>query len=185
MIACAAAMRALAAAGSIFLPHCAITSWMNWLRRRPPQGASIGRRPLPPQQFLDIPQQAVVGRKPNRVLHPAFFQHFVNFRFGKRGVGPKHHFLPQFLLVVDLRQRHFGPVLGNMQVSRPQMSVEEAMMKRRASFGDGSCHVNSYLTEHKHFRNVASLPGRTKLEADPRYCYVALAVRDQLILPCY
>src|SRR6266851_3289600 len=73
------------------------------------------------QYFLDVSQQAAVRGKPNRMFHSPFFQRFVDLRFGKRGIGSKHHFLPQFLLALDLWQKHFIPVLGTMYVAGPQL----------------------------------------------------------------
>jgi hypothetical protein len=45
------------------------------------------------QQFLNVPQQVVVRRKPNRIFHSPLLQRFVDLRFRKRGIGSKRHFL--------------------------------------------------------------------------------------------
>jgi len=37
------------------------------------------------------------------------------------GMGPKHHFLTQFLPELNLCQKHFHPVLGTVYVARPQL----------------------------------------------------------------
>jgi hypothetical protein len=63
-----------------------------------------------------------LARKPNRIFHPEILHRFVDLRFGKRGIGPKHHFLAQFLLALDLRKKHFLPVLGAMYVPRSQLA---------------------------------------------------------------
>jgi hypothetical protein len=45
----------------------------------------------------------------------------VDLRFGKLRRGPKHHFLPHFLLALDFWQKHFVPVLGTVCVAGPQL----------------------------------------------------------------
>ena len=45
----------------------------------------------------------------------------VNFRFGKLGIGSKHHFHSQFLSVLDLWQKQLIPVLSTVHVAGPQL----------------------------------------------------------------
>src|ERR1700687_1613064 len=73
------------------------------------------------QKFFNVAHQVVIRRKPNRIFHSPFFHRFVDLRFGKRGIGPKHHFFTPFLLPFDFWQKHFLPVLGAMHVARPQL----------------------------------------------------------------
>lgn len=59
-----------------------------------------GRMTGPPcracQQLLSVARQVVIRRRPNRTLHSPLFHRFVDLRFDKRGIDPKHHFLSQF-----------------------------------------------------------------------------------------
>jgi hypothetical protein len=73
------------------------------------------------QEFRDVALQTVVRRNPNRIFHAPFFQRFVDLRFGKRGIGSKHHFLTQCLLALDLGQKHFVPVFGTVHVAGSQL----------------------------------------------------------------
>ncbi|HEY5177269.1 MAG TPA: hypothetical protein VII95_17050 [Terriglobales bacterium] len=58
----------------------------------------------PRQQLRDVALQAIVGGYANGILHAPLLQYLVNLRFGKGGIGAKHHFLTEFLLALDLRQ---------------------------------------------------------------------------------
>src|ERR1017187_9613361 len=73
------------------------------------------------QQFIDVSLQTSVGRKPDRILHPALFQFLVDLRLGEGGIGPKHYFLAELLLALDFWQKYFVPVLGTVYVARPQL----------------------------------------------------------------
>src|SRR5208282_2553282 len=57
----------------------------------------------PRQQLRDVALQAVIRGNPNRILHTSLLQSIVNLRLGKGSIGAKHHFLAEFLLVLDLR----------------------------------------------------------------------------------
>jgi hypothetical protein len=87
------------------------------------------------QQFLDVALQVVIRRKPNRVLHPALFQRFIDLRFGKRSIRPKHYFLTHALLALDFSQKHFVPVLGTMHVARPQLRPKQSPFPLNSSSG--------------------------------------------------
>src|ERR1035438_2032830 len=51
----------------------------------------------PNEQLCNVPQQAVIGRNPNRVLRSTLFQCFVDVRLGKGRISPEPDFLAQFL----------------------------------------------------------------------------------------
>ena len=76
------------------------------------------------QQFCNVSQQVVVRRKPNRIFQAPFFHRFVDLRLGKRGLGSKHHFLTQYLLAFDFRQKHVLPILGAIYVARSQLRTQ-------------------------------------------------------------
>jgi len=80
-------------------------------------GSSYGPR----QQLRDVPLQAVIGRDPDGVPHIPLFQGLVDLRFGEGSIGAKDHFLALFLLPLDLWQEHVVPVLGAVDVARPQL----------------------------------------------------------------
>jgi hypothetical protein len=42
-------------------------------------------------------------------------------RLGEGRVGPKHHFLAQLLLPLDLRQQHVFPAIGTVHITGPQL----------------------------------------------------------------
>src|SRR5580704_4428943 len=73
------------------------------------------------QQFLDVSLQTSVGRKPDRILYPSLFQFLVDLRLSEGSIGTKQHLPAQFLLALDLRQKHFIPVLGAMYVAGSQL----------------------------------------------------------------
>jgi hypothetical protein len=57
----------------------------------------------------------------------------LDLRLGKRGIGPKHHFLPRLLLALDLWQKHFVPVLGTVHVARSQLCSQTVSLPERGS----------------------------------------------------
>ena len=75
----------------------------------------------PRQQLRDVPLQAVIGRDANGILHVPLLQRLVDLRLGKGCVGPKHYFLAQLLLPLNLGQQKFCPTLGTVHVSGPQL----------------------------------------------------------------
>src|ERR1039457_258083 len=73
------------------------------------------------QQLRDVALQAVIRRYANGILHASLLQRLVNLRLGEGSIGTKHHLPAQFLLALDLRQKHFIPVLGAMYVAGSQL----------------------------------------------------------------
>jgi len=63
------------------------------------------------------------------------FQRFIELRLGKRGIGPKRHFLPHFLLALDFRQKHFLPVLGTVYVAGPQLRSQTVSLPLNSNSG--------------------------------------------------
>ena len=76
----------------------------------------------PNEQLCNVPQQAVIGRDPNRVLRTTLFQCFVDFWLRKSGISPEPDFLALLPLPFDLRQQKLLPAIGAVNVSWPQLS---------------------------------------------------------------
>jgi hypothetical protein len=74
----------------------------------------------PNEQLCNVPQQTVIGGNPNRVLRSTFFQCFVDVRLGKGRVSPEPDLLAQFLQPLNLRQQELLPIVGAVNVARPQ-----------------------------------------------------------------
>ena len=74
----------------------------------------------PNEQLCNIPQQTVIDRNPNRVLRSTLFECFVDVGLGKGRVGPELDFLAQLLQPFNLRHQELLPIVGAVNVARPQ-----------------------------------------------------------------
>src|SRR5229473_7290703 len=75
----------------------------------------------PRQQLPNVPLQAVVGGKADRVLHVPFFQRLVELRLAKRCVAAEDHLLAQRLLPLNLGQQQFLPAVGAVDITGAQL----------------------------------------------------------------
>src|SRR5665811_1112724 len=66
----------------------------------------------PSEQLCNVPQQAVIGRNPNRVLRSTLFKRFVDVRLGKGRISSEPDFLAQLLQPFDLRYQKLLPAVG-------------------------------------------------------------------------
>jgi hypothetical protein len=71
----------------------------------------------PNEQLCNVPQQAVIGRDPNRLLHTTLFQCFVDVRLRKSGISPEPDFLTQILQPLNLWQQELLPAVGTVNVA--------------------------------------------------------------------
>lgn len=99
----------------------------------------------PRQQILDLTLQHIIGRQPDRVVHPAAFQSLVDLGPGERGARPDYHPLSASAVPINDGQQDLVPSLGAMDIARSEFRDEAVALGVEDESFDQRAHAEAFV----------------------------------------